>query len=752
MSADGHTLANWRAQTLSVLRRMDWLRGLRAAVALCVPLVLGSVLNIPNLGWAGLGGYEAIVADPGGPYRQRMRSLLTLSIGGGLGVFLGSLAGDNLHWALPLTLVWCFLWSYLAVLGQPFTTAGVLVQVVYVCGLGAPARNWHEALPLGILLMAGGAWAMLLSLFLWPLDPYRPARKAVADCYEELASFLESVLELTARTNQTAALWHRLAQYHQFRVRRAVERGWEAVAHVQAERLAGSMQEQQLVVLLETADMLIARTIALAEHLEAQSTADDPQSICTQSGVAGLADLRDAERWVASLLVRRRGETAASLRSRRDALRALPRSVESCSSPADASSRFLLAQIAQTASLLETAAESTAMLRLGAVKEQKAPRAPAVSASYFGYVYERMGRLRQGWNFDLLTANLTRSSLTLRHAARVSFVCGLDVAIMILGHIDHGYWLLLTSLIVLQPHVAGTLRRGADRIGGTIAGGILAALLAMQLRSEAATAAVLFPCAWMTLAILPISYAAFAFFLTPTFVLAWMPYAGDWQLALIRMGNTIGGAVLSVLAMLFLFPAYERERAPQLLRTAAGADRRYFAALVESWRTGARSSRVLANARRATGLAHNDAEESLERLLGESWPRRPHFAQFAITFVTYLRRFGQSVTTLTALEGERDWKQSPSVQSRLSLLDARMNWIDAQLAGRAVTEPWPANPDSPAESSAHPGERQLDRMERQTDVLYRQLIALQEHGWLPSERPRPPDPSQARKSANLRQF
>ncbi len=33
-------------------------------------------------------------------------------------------------------------------------------------------------------------------------------------------------------------------------------------------------------------------------------------------------------------------------------------------------------------------------------------------------------------------------------------------------HIDHGYWLLMTSLIVLQPHVSGTLRRGLERIGG----------------------------------------------------------------------------------------------------------------------------------------------------------------------------------------------------------------------------------------------------------------------------------------------
>jgi hypothetical protein len=43
-------------QALAIVRQMDWLRGLRAAVALSAPLVLGDVLGIPNLGWAGLGG------------------------------------------------------------------------------------------------------------------------------------------------------------------------------------------------------------------------------------------------------------------------------------------------------------------------------------------------------------------------------------------------------------------------------------------------------------------------------------------------------------------------------------------------------------------------------------------------------------------------------------------------------------------------------------------------------------------------
>ena len=731
---------SFSAQLFSLVRQMDWFRGLRAAVAICAPMVLGDLAGIPNLGWSALGGFESIVADSGGPYRTRLSSLATLSLGGAAGLFLGSLCGANLHWALPVTVLWCFVWSYLAVLGQPFTSAGVLVQVIFICGIGAPAPSVRVAMGWALLLLAGGVWAALLSLFLWPLDPYRPARAAVSGCYEELASFLGSIAELSSRDLQRAALWHRLARHHQYRVRKAVEKGWQAVANVRASRMAETPQGHHLVVLLEHADLLIARTIAMAEHFESQTSAD---AACVARSLSGLDELRSAELWIASLLLRRRGQSAATAQARQLEMVELPGRLEGCLGHSDTSSRFLLTQVSEAASELDTAIESAALLRLGSASRKTREKPLGGSTGYFGYVHERLGQLRQGWNparmTDQLVANFTRKSLLLRHAVRVSMVCGLDVALILVFHIDHGYWLLMTSLIVLQPHVSGTMRRGLERIGGTVAGGILAAILAAGLPSQLAIAAALFPLALLALAFLPVNYTAFSFFLTPTFVLAWLPYSGDWKLSLVRIANTIAGALIALVAMIFLFPAYERERAPEFLHASLLANRRYLEQLAGAWRaksiSHSRSSRPLANARRAAGLAHNDTEESLDRLLAESWPRRRPFAQFVAAFVTYLRRFAQSVTVLGTLDEEWHWKQSAAVQNRIDLMNRRLEWMEGQTGSHPPTALWPEPGISQMQASSplqdHPGERQLERLERQTEVLHRHLASLRQHGWLP---------------------
>lgn len=729
-----------RVQLIDSLRQMDWFRGLRAAVALTAPIVLGNLVGLPDMRWAALGGFESTIADNGGPYRLRLGSLVTLILGGAAGLFLGALVGGHPLAAVLTTLFFCFLWSYLAVLGQPFASAGVLVQLIFICGLGAPTNSYTEALGWTQLFVFGGIWAAVLALFLWPLDAYRPARAAVADCYNELASFLNSVTELAKRDHQPPALWHRLARHHQYRVRRAVEQGWQAIAAIRARRQAETPQGNHLVVLLEHADLLIARTIALAEHLEslAATTVNKP---CNARSLEGLAELQTAERWIASIL-RRRGEIseAQSIRGR---LRELPALLASGRCDMDATSRFLQLQVTDAASELDSSIESVVLLRSG--RNADGYRNRSGSTNHFAYVAERLHQLRENRStsrsVDLLIANFTRSSLMLRHAARVAIVCSLDETLIHLLRIDHGYWLLLTSLIVLQPHVSGTLRRGLERIGGTVAGGVLAAVLAYTLHSQMSIAAVLFPLALFALAFLPVSYSFFSFFLTPTFVLAWLPYTGDWRLAMVRIGDTFAGALIALFATRFLFPAFERQRSAGILASSIRADRRYLNQLASAWRSHSRATRLLADARRATGLAHNDTEESLDRLMSETWPRRRPFAQFVISFVTYLRRFAQTVTALNALDEEWNWKQSETVQGRLDLVDRRMAWLEEETSRAARASdpaayfshvPWPeaSAREMQPPNYDHPGERLMEKLERQVEVLQRQLQTLRQQGWL----------------------
>jgi hypothetical protein len=144
--------------------------------------------------------------------------------------------------------------------------------------------------------------------------------------------------------------------------------------------------------------------------------------------------------------------------------------------------------------------------------------------------------------------------------------------------------------------------------------------------------------------------------------------------------------------------------------------------------------RLLAPARRACGLAINDAEETLDRIMLE--PRVPLSGgtrwEEALTFVTYLRRMTRTVTTLAVVG---DCEPATSVRAarvagRLERLGKSLHAaLDTHLVtpGDAENEADVKDGASTAVSAEGFAEQQLRRMERQAGVLERtaELLAHQ---------------------------
>ena len=343
--------------------------------------------------------------------------------------------------------------------------------------------------------------------------------------------------------------------------------------------------------------------------------------------------------------------------------------------------------------------------------------------------------LRSGWQtiVDAARANWTTRSVMMRHALRMLVVGAADVLLMRTVHVRHGAWLAMTSIIVLQPYSSGTLRRGAQRVGGTIAGGVLAAILAAGLHSEAGLIAAITITSVLTLATYAVDYAWYCFFLTPTFVLLSLPQLRDWRFAGVRIGTTLLGALVAVIAMRLLWPERERPELGRLLARGALADAEYVRAMLRFWDVkgsaadqAAADRGILAPARRACGLAINDAEETLDRIMLE--PRVPLSSsarwEEALTFVTYLRRMTRAVTTLavvgdsepaTLIRAERVADRLERLGHGLhAALDEHALSIDDALQEAAPSDGLPAR-----FSEINPAEQQLRRMERQAGVLER---------------------------------
>lgn len=141
-----------------------------------------------------------------------------------------------------------------------------------------------------------------------------------------------------------------------------------------------------------------------------------------------------------------------------------------------------------------------------------------------------------------------------RHAIAMAATVGVVVFGITALDQPHGYWIPMTMTLVLRPYGTETLAIARDRITGTLAGGVLAVIMALVLPGWAALAATI------VLLVLIIAYAVLGryaqeiLFVTPFIVLlgAQGSAADTAGLALQRVLATLLGAVLAGVVALAL--------------------------------------------------------------------------------------------------------------------------------------------------------------------------------------------------------
>jgi uncharacterized membrane protein YccC len=299
----------------------------------------------------------------------------------------------------------------------------------------------------------------------------------------------------------------------------------------------------------------------------------------------------------------------------------------------------------------------------------------------------------------------------------VAVVTTLAVLLAELLHIKRGYWMTITVIVILQPYTGITTQRALQRVIGTVVGAIITAALGALLHDPRAILVLSFVFAAACVALLPVNYAAFSVFLTPTFVLLAEASAGDWHLAGTRVLNTLLGGALALLGSQLLWPSPEWNRLPGYIAAALRANRDYLRSVVELYADRSdQAGATIRGARRRIGLATVNAEESFQRLLGEYTGTSSDLSP-VLTLLTYTRRLTASVAALALTRytavGTPPTALAPFLDTATTVLD---DLADSVTDGRAPA-PLPAVAAVDAQAPLIVRAR-VDRLARQIRLLH----------------------------------
>ncbi|MGP3691151.1 FUSC family protein [Streptomyces sp. IBSNAI002] len=500
----------------------DVVRGvLGVLVAVAVALAFGAP-------WAAVsaGGAAAVAGAIGlmrGP-RGRIPLILAISFTMGAATLVGSLAARHTVVFVCLVVLWSFGAGMMWAVGP---RAGLIAAAGSVLLVGAAAVPLSIATTLGAaaLAVAGGLVQALL-VAVWPGRRWRVQREAMAGAYRAVA----------------------------------------AHAHALADNPHAVFDPAPLIMMREA--FILTDRQAARRPPAFRSLYGLPERI--RPSLTALAHAADsgtpAESAAARAWLHTTGDVLGHIASRRpDELKYARHLLQNLVASTDLASSFggatqpLALQLARALDL----ASSDSMLK--GEKAQRLER-PGLAARLHSVA-------------DAVTGQLSPSSPVLRHALRLACATGTAAALALATGMQHGYWIALTTLMVMRPQTAHTVERCLARVTGNAAGVLLPAAVTLIWHPGTVVNAVLamlfIGCAYLVAetgyVALSASLAAAIIFLTSA------TGASESDAVATRLAATAIGGLLAVAAH-FLLPDTANAQLRQRADEAITAHRMYLAA------------------------------------------------------------------------------------------------------------------------------------------------------------------------------
>lgn len=185
---------------------------------------------------------------------------------------------------------------------------------------------------------------------------------------------------------------------------------------------------------------------------------------------------------------------------------------------------------------------------------------------------------KQEYHPRILLDNLSLKSSHFRHALRITLGLLIGYITSLFFGVGHGYWILLTIVVILKPAFSITKQRNLHRIGGTIVG-VISGFLVLYVINDGTVLFILMMIAMIVAySFLKINYFVASISIT-LYVILCFNFLNPQQITAVlqdRIVDTIIGSAIAYLISSYVLPVWEHTQINQYITDALNANRKYF--------------------------------------------------------------------------------------------------------------------------------------------------------------------------------
>jgi len=179
-----------------------------------------------------------------------------------------------------------------------------------------------------------------------------------------------------------------------------------------------------------------------------------------------------------------------------------------------------------------------------------------------------------------LRSNIFRHSLRMGIATIIGYIIPSIIGAIIpgWGAIGHGYWILLTIIVIIKPAYTLTKRRNFQRLMGTLAGGLAGLLILYFIKDRNVLFVLMIFFMIGTYVFIRTNYLICVTLTTPYVLLLFhLLYPTDFKAILTdRVIDTAIGSAIAFVANIFIVPSWEREQIGDYMVKIIEANAAYF--------------------------------------------------------------------------------------------------------------------------------------------------------------------------------
>jgi uncharacterized membrane protein (TIGR01666 family) len=586
---------------------------IRITVGITLPAILLSQFNNLSAGISlSLGAMCVGNTDNPGPIHHRRNGMIACVLIIFLVTLLVDLASGSPIWTGLLVLIFCFLFSFIGVYGARASSIGVNALLVMVLNIDRP-HTPLDSLITAAYVLAGGVWYTVLSLLLYSFRPYRLVQQAIGDCIQATAGYLRVKAAFYSRDTDYDEDYRQLVESQvenhakQDLVRELLFKSRNIV------RESTHVGRVLMMIFLDIIDFFERIMTSQQDYRMLHRAFDGTELMRDCRGlILGLAAELD-EIGIAIMSGKPSAETGdlpARIREVRERMEQY-RDTQGNAGNAEAFSSIndILDSIEDLALRLHTLHGYTTY-------DRKLSRDVTTEVDVEEFVaHTEVDR-------KLIFDNLNFSSDIFRHAVRVSIATLTGYIISGFLPFGHGYWILLTIIVIMKPVYSLTKQRNIQRLLGTLGGAFVGLLILYFIKDTTALFLLMFGFMIMTYVFLRTNYLVAVIMTTPYVLLLFhLLYPTDFRTILAdRVIDTIIGSAISFVASLLIIPTWEHERISDFMSAALEANIAYFRDVAGSFLGRPATVHQYKLSRKNAFVALANLSDALSRMLSE--PRR----------------------------------------------------------------------------------------------------------------------------------